>query len=59
MKRLLFFLTTLLLLQGCYSGIGLGTAIPVGNYGVIGTSVGVGSDGHIHGNIGVGVATRI
>ena len=58
-KRTLLWLGISLVLGGCYSSVGVGTAAPIGKHGVVGSSVSVGSDGRVHGNVGVGTAIRL
>ena len=58
-KKILLCLVMTILLGGCYSSVGVGTAAPIGNHGVVGSTVSVGSDGRVHGNVGVGTAIRL
>jgi len=58
-KRMLLWLGTAMLLGGCYSSVGVGTAAPIGKHGVVGSTVSVGSNGRVHGNVGVGTAIRL
>jgi len=59
MKLYIFLIFTAFCIQGCYSSVGIGGGIPLGNSGVIGSTVQVGSDGRVHGNVGVGTAIRL
>jgi len=59
LKRAILSLGFVLLLGGCYSSVGVGTAAPLGKHGVVGSTVSVGSDGIVHGNVGVGTAIRL
>ena len=58
-KRTLLWLGISLVLSGCYSSVGVGTAAPIGKHSVIGSTVSVGSEGRVHGNVGVGTAIRL
>jgi UDP-3-O-[3-hydroxymyristoyl] glucosamine N-acyltransferase len=59
MKKLLLLIVSLFLLNGCYSSVGIGGGIPLGNSSTIGSSVNLGSDGQLHGSVGVGGWSRI
>ena len=59
MKKIIILLAALFLLSGCYSSVGVGGGIPIGNSGAVGSTVSVGSDGQVHGSVGIGGWTRI
>lgn len=55
MKTIIFLLSLAFLLNGCYSGIGIGVGTAIGNHGGVGTNVHLGSDGQVHGSVGLGL----
>jgi len=59
MKLSVILLLVSFMLQGCFSSVGVGGGIPIGNSGIATSSVQVGSDGRVHGNIGLGTAIRL
>ncbi len=58
-KKAFFGFVFLFLLNGCYSNVGVGTTVPLGEHSVIGSNVNLGSDGHLHGNVGIGTDIRL